>query len=418
MSVEDRLRQGLRADAGRMAPSMPASHEVARRGQRIRITHALGMITVIVAALAGGAVVLPTLAEFLRSDEVVFIDRPGDGERPAGYAKLLDALPLEGGEDTLPLLLVGDVPLAAESAGAELPRPGVKEWLVDVEAFADVARHTLWPTGPGFLAAVTQLEDRPFAETLGITPTDVDQWADWHGGQNSAMTLRSDLDDLTAFLDGAGGWRVQGDDPRWYRGDTDADPDLAETVGVHDPDEFALVIDDGLVRFGPAPAAQANENEPPDPGALGDEDRERVGDLPGMQRLAGVLDGWATFAFIAPESHLETYFPDWVGAPAGEPLVPYRHLAFAGVSDERGDRGALVVVHENAADAEENAQRLTDNLTTVDDGSIAEDAEVIRDDDVVIVDWFAPSTSAVIRFVTRLEWDRLAPAVPANLAVD
>lgn len=369
-------------------------------------------------------VLLITLAVAVLLAAAACTDEPGAPAEPAeptpaadtGYEVLLDRLALEAGDGTIPILLLGDVSVAAEAADVELPPPGAHDW--QVAGIDRLSKHTQLPATSGLGLALQRLPESPdFAETLGIVPTDVAQWAEWFGttasGQTAAMTLRGDTDELIGFLDGSDSWARQDDDPAWYRPVDDPGPQLKETLEWVGPAEPALVVDDAAVQFGPAPAdSDGHPGDPMVPTGLAPH-RDTVGELPGADRLARQLEGWATLALVVPEPHQPFYLEDV--EVVGEPLEPYQHVAVAAVADEAGARTGLVLAHADEAAARTNAERLQGNVTAHDD---VDGAEVRRDGTIVVVDWLRDDAQATLRALQRVDFEIFDVAVPAELADD
>lgn len=365
--------------------------------------------TIVAGVAVAGLIVVGAAVALLRAPT------PGAGDRgpeptttalPAGatYGELLDALPLAAGAGDTPVLLLGDVPLAARAGGTDLPPPGAEAWLFD--GIVAVQRHTLFPSTPDFVGAAQRLQDRPFAQALGFTPADVDQWADWQGGATAVMSLRGGTGALTRFLDASGDWARQATSPRWYRGAADPSTALRRVLAGRDPSQLALVVRDGQVQAGPAPGGAGDTAAVPL--ALAPASRRSVGDLAGMDRLAERLQGWATIAFVIPAPHQRFHFGDV--DVAGRRLAPYRHLALAGVTDDGGERTVLVLVHADASAARTNAARLPGNL----DAAGRDDAVVRRDGEVVVVEGFADEAAAAVRAAIGLDPGALGPVVPAT----
>lgn len=406
---DDQIREALSVEAHGAPDAGGLWARTERRLRRRRLRQGLGGVAV-VAALAvlglGGFVTF-----WQPEQQLAFEDDEPAGR---GYAALLDAVPLNGGRlprSQLPEprshLMVNDLPRTAEAGDVELPAPGAKDWL-PFDGLEELVNRGWWGTPP-FGHAVATIENRPFAETIGFVATDVDQAASWGPkASTAAMTLRRDAEEVATFLDDSDDWVRQGDDPRWYRGADDADQKVVDALEPYTPSELAVVVDDGVVQVGAAPGTQNDEAELP--AALAP-DRQEVGDLAGMDRLAGQLDGWAHNALVAPKPHLPRYFEDAAVTPVGEPLEPFRHFALAGVAHEHGERTALVLVHDDVEAARINAGRLAANLA--EDGR--QNAEVRRDGTVVVADSFAeqrPEQIANDRF------RQLGVAVPKNVQPD
>lgn len=380
---DDQIREALSVEARGAPDAGGLWARTERRLRRRRLQQGLGGVAVVAALAVLGVGGFLTLWQ--PEQQLAF-----EGDEPAGrgYAALLDAVPLNrGGQPGSRLpgppshLLVNDLPRTAEAGDVELPPPGAKDWL-PFDGLEQLVNRGWWGTPP-FGQAVALIENRPFAETIGFVATDVAQAASWGPkAPTAAMTLRRDVGEVAAFLDDSDDWVRQGDDPRWYRGADDADQKVVDALEPYAPSELAVVVDDGVIQVGAAPGTQHDEAELP--GALAP-DRREVGDLAGMDRLADQLDGWAYHALIAAEPHLPRYFEDSAVAPVGDPLEPFRHFALARVSDETGERTALVLVHDDADTAQTNAARLEANLA--EDGR--QDAEVRRDGTVVVADSFA-----------------------------
>lgn len=340
-------------------------------------------------------------------------EEPGAPSEPTvpadtGYGALFDRLPLVDGG---PLLALGDLPLAAEGAEVELPPPGAADW--QVAGLDRLSQHApLPPMGVG--RALHRLpEEARFRETLGFSPTDVDQWAAWFGGpaQGKAMVmkLRAGTRDLPAFLDENDDWIRQDRSPSWYRPAKGAYPRLEELLGSLAPSELALAVGEGVVQVGRTPD---DGDEVAVPAALATQ-RDTVGGLAGTDRLARQLQGWARGAFVVLEPHQRVYL-DGV-EPVGEPLEPYRHLALALAVDEAGERTALVLAHPDEATARTNAERLQSNVAAHHDVA---DAEVRRDGTIVVVDWFRDDVESALQAFQRGDFGILDIAVPAELAGD
>lgn len=363
-------------------------------------------------------VLLTSLAVAVLLAAAACTDEPGGpaGPTPAadtGYEVLLDRLALEAGDGMVPILLLGDVSVAAETADVELPPPGAHDW--QVAGIDRLSEYTLLPATSGLGLALQRLPETPdFAETLGVVPTDVAQWAEWFGttasGQTAAMTLRGDTDELVGFLDDSDSWARQDDDPRWYRPVGDPGPQLKETLEWVRPAEPALVVDDAAVQLGPAPAD--SDGDPMVPTGLAPQ-RDTVGELPGANRLARQLEGWATLALVVPEPHQPFYVEDVEAV--GEPLEPYQHVAVAAVADEAGARTGLVLAHADEATARTNAERVQGNVAAHDD---IDGAEVRRDGTIVVVDWLRDDAQATLRALHRMDFGLFDVAVPAEPAGD
>lgn len=325
-----------------------------------------------------------------------------------GYGTLFDRLALEA---DMPLLVVGDLTLAAEAADVELPAPQARDW--KVEGIERLAEHPPLPaTVRVGLALHLSPEESGFREALGFAPTDVGQWAEWFGGpaqgRTAVMTLRGEAGELAASLENDDGWvRREGPSP-WYRPAEEADPRLEEALGALTASEVAVIAGDEAAQFGRAPAGDGEDAAVP--AALAPQ-RDVVGDLAGTDRLARALEGWARAAFVVLEPHQRAYF-DAV-EPVGEPLEPYQHLALAAVVDEAGQRTALMVAHHDAAAARTNTERLERNLAAT---GHAGRAEVGRDGATVVVDWFREDVQATLNALQRLDFAILDVAVPADLA--
>lgn len=325
-----------------------------------------------------------------------------------GYEALFDRLPLEDG---MPLLVLGDLPLAAEGAEVELPPPGAADW--QVEGLDRLSQHgPLPPMGVGRTLHRPPEEPR-FRETLGFSPTDVDQWAAWFAGpaqgQAMVMTLRAGTGDLPAFLDDSDDWIRQDRSPSWYRPAEGAYPRLEEILASVASSRLALAVGDGVVQVGRTPD---DGDEVAVPAVLATQ-RDTVGDLAGTDRLARPLQGWARGAFVVLEPHQGAYL-DGV-EPVGEVLEPYRHLALALVVDEAGERTALVLAHPDEATARTNAERLQSNVAAHDH---VDDAEVRRDGTIVVVDWFRDGVEPALQAFQRVDFGIVDIAVPAELTGD
>lgn len=324
-----------------------------------------------------------------------------------GYGTLFDRLALEAG---MPLLVVGDLALAAEAVDVELPAPQARDW--KVEGIERLAEH---PPLPATVRVGLALHGSPgdlrFRETLGFAPTDVGQWAEWFGGpaqgRTAVMTLRGEADELAASLEDDGGWVRREEPSPWYRPAEEADPRLEEALGALTASEVAVVAGDEAAQFGLAPA---DGEDAAVPAALAPQ-RDVVGDLAGTDRLARALEGWTRAAFVVLEPHQGAYL-DAV-EPVGEPLEPYQHLALAAVVDEAGQRTALVVTHHDDAAARTNTERLERNLAATEH---ADRAEVGRDGATVVVDWFRQDVQSTLGALQRLDFAIVDVAVPVGSA--
>lgn len=329
------------------------------------------------------------------------------GAADTGYGTLFDRLALEAG---MPLLVLGDLTLAAETADVELPAPQARGWKVG--GIERLAQHPPFPATIRVGLALHSLPDEPsFRGTLGFAPTDVDQWAEWFGGpahgRTAVMTLRGEAGDLAASLEADDEWvRREGPSP-WYRPIEETHPRLEEALGALTASEVAVVAGDAAAQFGRAPTDDGEDTAVP--AALAPQ-RDVVGDLAGTDRLARALEGWARAAFVVLEPHQRAYFE--AVEPVDEPLEPYQHLALAAVVDEAGQRTALVVVHHDEAAARTNAERLERNLAAT---GHADRAEVGRDGATVVVDWFREDVRTVLSGLQRLDFGIVEVAVPADL---